>query len=116
MITTNSFIFSWDEFGIEAIIPLNEYKDIEKNNLLELLKGNKPKSSGLGNIVRNLIMRAHINSQRFYEVYAIECSEELDETFWKKYWEENPQLSAKIVREYGYKLYSNRRTSKQVIT
>lgn len=116
MIKTNSFIFSWDEFGIEAIVPLNSYKELEKNNLLELLKGNKPKSSELDNIIRMLIMRAHFNPQRFYEVYAIECSEELDEEFWKKHWQKEPQSSAEIVRKHGSKLYANRRTIKSVIT
>lgn len=116
MIKTNSFIFSWDEFGIEAIIPINNFKEIEQNNLLEILKGNKPERNELNNIIRMVIMRAHANPQRHYEVYSIECSPELDEEFWKDFWAKEPQQSADIVRKHGSKLYSGRRIDKPVIT
>lgn len=116
MIKSNSYIFSWDEFGVEAIVPLNKFKELEQNNLLEIIKGNKPKHNELDHIVRMLIMRAHANPQRNYEIYAIECSPELTEEFWKEQWKKEPQLSADIIRERGSKLYSGRRMNKPVIT
>jgi len=113
--TTNAFIFSWDQHGIESIIPITQYEHWDKQNLMNML-GDKPtQRNPLNEIVRNLIIRARVNSQRHYEIYAIDCSPELDEEFWQKQWQEYPQETAELIRELGHKLHSDRRTSRDKI-
>jgi hypothetical protein len=60
-------------------------------------------------------MRARFNPQRNYEIYAIDCSKELDEAFWRARWEDDPQFCADLIREKGLKIYSDRATKERVI-
>jgi hypothetical protein len=39
----------------------------------------------------------------------------MDKAFWKKQWEEFPQETAELIRERGHKLYSDRKTTKDLI-
>lgn len=113
--TTNAFIFSWDQYGIESIVPITEYEHHDKQNLMRMLKDEKPVRNPLNNIIHNLIIRARVNSQRHYEIYAVDCHPDLDEEFWRKQWQEHPQFTAELIRERGHKLYSDRRTENQEI-
>jgi len=106
--TTNAFIFSWDQQGIESIVPITQYEDWDKVQLMQVIKDGTKKDNPLNSIVNMLTMRARFNTQRHYEIYAIDCDPELDETFWAERWESDPQWSANIVREKGYKIYSDR--------
>jgi hypothetical protein len=108
MATKNAFIFSWDNMGIESIIPISQYEHIEQQNLIRILSEKPTIKNPLDGIVRNLILRAKYNSQRHYEIYAVDCTEEMDETFWREQWEEHPQFTAELIRERGHKLYSDR--------
>lgn len=113
--TTNAFIFSWDMYGVESIVPITQWEHWDKNNLIRLLKEEKTQPNPLDRIVHNLIMRATFNPQRHYEIYAVDCDEELDEKFWRKKWAKDPQGAADIIREHGHKLYSNRVTDNDQI-
>jgi hypothetical protein len=115
MPTQNAFIFSWDQHGIESIVPITEYEHHEKQNLIRMLKDEKPKRNPLNTIVQSLILRAKFNSQRHYEIYAVDCHPDLDETFWLKQWKDYPQETAELIRDRGHKLYSDRRTQHQEI-
>lgn len=114
--TTNAFIFSWDMYGIESIVPITQYEHWDKNNLIRMLKEEKTERNPLDSIVRSLLIRARVNEQRHYEIYAIDCSEEMDEKFWREQWEQFPQETANIIREKGHRLFSNRITKEAVIT
>ncbi len=114
--TKNAFIFSWDIHGIESIVPISQYEHWDKENLIRLLKEKSRTRNPLDTIVRNLILRAQFNTQRHYEIYAVDCDPSLDEEFWRKQWEENPQFTADLIREKGHKIYSDRQTRKPVIT
>ena len=113
--TTNAFLFAWDQHGIESIVPITEYEHWDKQNLIRILNNKKIERNPLNNIIHNLIIRARVNSQRHYEIYAIDCSAELDEEFWREQWREHPQFTANLIRERGHKLYSNRRTTNEEI-
>lgn len=113
--TTNAFIFSWDCLGVEAIIPITKYEMIDKINLINILSEKKTVESPVGTIIYNLTMRARFNPQRNYEIYAIDCSKELDAAFWKAKWEDDPQFCADLIREKGLKIYSDRATKERVI-
>lgn len=110
------FIFSWDMYGVESIVDITPYEDHDKNQIIEALKGNSPKANPLNGIVHNLILRARYNPQRHYEVYAISCDNSLDEEFWKTQWKEDPQGTAELIRDRGYKLFSDRLTKTPIIT
>ena len=105
---SNSFIFSWDIYGIEGIIPIDRYEHWDQENLLKLLANKRPEKNPLETIVKTLILRASYNSQRQYEIYAVACDESCDEEFWQHQWKEYPQETADLVRERGHKLYSGR--------
>lgn len=114
--TVNAFIFMWDCYGIESIIPITQYEHWDKENTIRMLKGERATRNPLDSIVRNLIMRARYNSQRHYEIYAVECDPSMDETFWRETWESNPQFTADLIRERGHAIYSDRdMTDKKVI-
>ena len=112
--TTNAFIFSWNMYGIESIIPITHY---EKDIVIDTLSGKTSSAKKeLNSIVFQLKLRARFNNQRKYEIYAIDCTPELDEEFWKKEWEENPKFIANLIREKGIKLHSDRDTNTPIIT
>ena len=106
--TTNAFIFSWDNMGIESIIPISQYEHFDQENLLRMIASKDTVRNPLTSIVQNLLLRARFNQQRHYEIYAIDCTEEMDEAFWREQWEEHPQTTAELIRERGHKLYSDR--------
>ena len=113
--TTNAFIFSWDQYGIESIVPITQYENWDKQNLMNMLSEKPTSRNPINSIVQNLIIRARVNSQRHYEIYAIDCSPELDENFWREHWKQYPQETAELIRSRGQKLHSDRRTSEQKI-
>lgn len=106
--TKNTFIFSWDMYGIESIISISQYEFIDKENTIRYLKGETPIRNPVNSIVQSLLLRARFNPQRHYEVYAIDCDPEMDEKFWREQWEESPQYTADVIREKGHRLFSDR--------
>jgi hypothetical protein len=64
--------------------------------------------------MQSLLLRARFNPQRHYEIYAIDCAEEMDEAFWREQWEDNPQATAELIRERGHKIYSDRANTKEI--
>ena len=118
MPTQNAFIFAWDMYGIESIVPITKYEHWDKENLMRMLREEKPVRNPLNGIVQSLMFRARFNQQRHYEIYAIDCSEDLDEEFWRLQWREFPQETAELIRERGHRLYSDRqeKSDRVVIT
>jgi len=113
--TTNAFIFAWDCYGIESIVPISQYEHIDRDNTMRILAEKPRVSNPMDGIIRNLLMRARFNPQRNYEIYAIDCDTSLDEVFWHEQWEEYPQETAELIRERGHKLYSDRSTIERTI-
>jgi len=112
--TTNAYIFSWDQTGIEAIVPITQYEHHDKNQLINLLKDKPRERNPLDSIVRAMVLRARYNTQRHYEIYAVDCAEGMNEEFWREQWEECPQATADLIRERGHKIYSDRANTKQI--
>jgi len=111
--TSNAFIFAWDCYGIEAIVPISKYEHIDRDNTIRILSEQPTRSNPMDAIVRNLVMRAQVNPQRNYEIYAVDCSDmTMDEAFWRAQWENFPQNCADVIRERGQKIYSNRDTNR----
>jgi hypothetical protein len=106
--TKNAYIFSWDMTGVEAIVPISEYEDWETAQAFEKLAGKGTKRNPVDEIIARLTMRARFNSQRHYEIYAIDCDESFTPEVWSTLWDENPQMCADMIREKGVKLWSDR--------
>jgi len=113
--TVNAFIFSWDQHGIESIVPITQYENWDKENFFRVLKDEKIIANPINNIIQKLVLRARVNSQRHYEIYAIDCDLDLDEEFWREQWDKEPQTTADVIRERGHKIYSNRASSEEKI-
>lgn len=108
MSTNNAYIFSWDMSGIDAIVPITEYEGIDAENTMRLLKNEPAERNPLNSILQMMIMRAQANSQRHYEIYAIDCAFEIDEKEWRANWESDPQGCADLIRARGEKIFSDR--------
>ena len=106
--TKNAFIFAWDMYGIDSIVPITQYEGIDKENTLRILKDQERRRNPLDGIVRSLVLRAQMNTQRRYEIYAVDCTVDMDLDFWNRQWNDYPQETADIIRERGHKLYSAR--------
>lgn len=106
--TTNAYLFAWDQKGIDSIIPITQYEDWDKNNTWNVLTNQPTERNPLWSILQGLILRARYNSQRHYEIYSVDCAFEIDEAEWRKIWLADPQGTADLIRERGVKLYSDR--------
>jgi hypothetical protein len=113
--TKNAYIFSWDHHGIESIVPITQYEHHDKQNLIRILSEKPVERNPLNSIIQSLLLRARYNSQRHYEIYAIDCAEGMDEEFWQEQWENYPQETAELIRERGHKLYSDRVEKSKVV-
>ena len=113
--TVNAFLFSWDQYGIESIVPITQYENWDKENLFRILKDEKVIPNPINNIIQKLVLRARFNSQRHYEIYAIDCDPSLDEEFWREQWKKEPQATADLIRERGLKIHSDRASAKEKI-
>lgn len=106
--TTNAYIFAWDQKGIDSIIPIGQYEEWDKNNTWNVLNDQPVKRNPLNSILQSLILRAKYNSQRHYEIYSVDCAFPIDEAEWREIWANDPQGTADLIRERGYQIYSDR--------
>jgi hypothetical protein len=112
--TINAFILSWDMTGLESVVPISKYEDWEHQSMLDVLAGLSRQKNPLNEIVSALIMRARFNSQRHYEIYAIDCDSSIQEEDWRTMFEESPQQTADLVRSRGISLHSDRVNTNQI--
>ena len=115
--TTNAYIFAWDQTGIDSIVPIGQYEEWDKNNTWNVLNDQPVKRNPLNSILQSLILRAKYNSQRHYEIYSVDCAFPMDEAEWREIWANDPQGTADLIRERGYQIYSDREDrTRQVIS
>lgn len=96
---SNTFIASWDIYGLECLINVTE---CEQENMISILKEEPIKHR---NPLQHMILRAQFNPQRHYEIYAFES--EMDEVSIRDVFENSPQAIVDFIRENGKKLYSD---------
>lgn len=106
--TTNAYIFAWDQTGIDSIVPITQYEEWDKKNTWNVLTDQPVERNPINSIIQSLLLRARYNSQRHYEIYSIDCAFGIDEKEWREIWQANPQATADLIRERGHKLYSDR--------
>jgi hypothetical protein len=106
--TTNAYIFMWDVFGIESIVPITDFENWDRDNTMRILQDKPPIRNPLNSIIQQLMLRARFNGQRSYEIYAIDCADvHMTEQWWRIQWETNPQNCADVIRQMGHKIYSD---------
>ena len=108
MTTTNAYLIVWCSTGLESVIPIGQYELIDRENTFRILNDADPLSNPVNHIISTLVIRARYNSQRHYEIYAIEAHDGIKERDIETMFENNPQGAADLVRSIGYKLYSDR--------
>lgn len=113
--TTNAFIFSWNMYGIESIIPITQYEEFDALQTWEVLNGKKAETNPLNQILTALTLRARFNTHRHYEIYAIDCEEDIDEEYWQERWDSKPQECAELIRSRGIKIFSDRVGSERMV-
>lgn len=92
----------WDCYGLEVVLDIT--KQVKQYTLCMLNNGKDlPSVPGFN----NMVLRAQINAERRYEIYAIELDEQfgIDEVL--ELFETNPQKIVNLIRKKGSKLFSN---------
>lgn len=112
------YIVSWDNLGVEFFEEITEHHpdNWAKDHLFDTIRQNKRVGKPMGFNLQALILRAQFNSHRHYEIYVFTSDEDLGPTEIKQWFTSDPQSFADWVREnHSYKVYSNRKTTKDLI-
>lgn len=116
--TTRQFLLMWDCYGLETVADYTEYSQAKMWQTLQGVKDdphdafNAPSFPSLN----ALMMRARYNSQRNYEIYAVEAQEGITREDLIQMFEDSPQHAAELIRERGYCIFNGRETTQRVIT
>lgn len=102
------YLVMWCNEGLETLINLTQG---EKENIVAALLGKKPTWR---NPIQFMLIRAQANQQRHYEIYVFES--EIPEVSIREFFVSDPQVVVDAIRRVGTKLYSDRKTSKDLIT
>ena len=114
MTSESVFVVSWDCQGLETVLPITDW---EKQEVFDILSGKVVQKKNIPHIVGMLIMRARVNSHRFYEIYAITAVEGITKEDIEEMFKNAPQEAANTMRRIGEKIYSDRQdVSRNVIT
>lgn len=105
---TRTFLASWDTLGFECVIDITK---IERENLIAVLSGKNP--TNLDTMLRNIILRARFNPQRFPQVWIFKSNVD-QKTLWAAA-SESPQATADLIRKHGTKVYGDPVTKPVII-
>lgn len=112
--TVNAYLFMWNCYGIEAIVPITQYEDQTKLDTWAILKGEPVGKNPIDDLNSQMTMRARFNPERSYEIYAMDCAEGIAEEDLFDMWDSNPQYAADLTRSKGVCLFSNRNKTKKI--
>lgn len=101
----NTYILMWDCNGLESVINATEE---DQNQLMSILADRPVRSRNVGEILHYMTMRARFNSQRHYEIYAIDVEDGITTADIFSQFNDHPQAMADLIRERGRQLYSDR--------
>ena len=107
---TTRFVAMWDMTGLECLINVTkldkEHAQWEKENIFRILKDQDRTIKPAHVPLDMMIMRARVNSQRHYEIYAFDS--ELSEEDIRETFEDSPQVIVDAIRRIGHEFYSDR--------
>ena len=112
--TKNAYLIYWCSEGLESVIPISQYEEIDVENTLRILADQDPVRNPINTIIQTLLLRARCNTQRHYELYAIEADTGISERDIETMFSNNPQGSADTIRKIGTKLWSDRAKADRV--
>ena len=112
------YLVSWDNLGVEYFEEITEHHpdNWAKNHLFDSIKQSKRVEKNFSFNLSHLKMRAQMNSQRHYEIYVFTATDDIGPTDIKEWYNSDPQSFADWVRaNHSYKVYDNRKTTKDLI-
>lgn len=112
--TTNAYLVYWCEEGLESVVPITQYEQCDSENTFRVLNNQEPVRNPLNQMIQNMMLRARVNSQRHYELYAIDCETSISKEDIAQMFEDNPQTAAELFRSRGHRLYSDRAANNRV--
>ena len=112
--TTNAYLVYWCEEGLESVVPITEYEQCDSDNTFRLLNNQEPVRNPLNQMIQNMMLRARVNSQRHYELYAIDCETSISKEDIAQMFEHDPQAAANLFRSRGHRLYSDHAAKNRV--
>ena len=112
--TTNAYLVYWCEEGLESVVPITEYEQWDRDNTFRVLNNQETVRNPLNQMIQNMILRAQVNAQRHYELYAIDCDHSIQKLDIEQRFEDDPQAAADLFRSRGHKMYSNRASKNRV--
>jgi hypothetical protein len=113
----NTYIISWDQTGVEAVVDITENiargNAFEREKIWDMLKdpNSTPHNAWVREVnqmVNIMMLRARYNPQRHYEIYSINTDQSITKSDLEEMFESTPQTAADLIRERGNKLYSDR--------
>ena len=103
-----TWVLSWDNTGLESVVLVYDPQWL----LDSIATGRAPT---IDSTVSALMMRARYNSQRHYEIYAINFDYDMTDLDIREYFNESPQAFVDLIRERGHKLYSDRQEEDKIL-
>lgn len=111
----NAYLIFWCSEGLESVVPIGHYEQIDIDNTFRILNNEDPVQNSVNTIIQTMTLRARYNSQRHYELYAITADEGISDKNIETMFETDPQGSAELIRRIGHKLYSERAIKNRVL-
>jgi hypothetical protein len=105
----HQFVVMWDNRGLEFV---GDYTEYTQDQMWSTLQGKKSTKTFVN--LMHLELRARSNTQRHYEIYLVNATEGITADDIRDMFERNPQTAADLIRERGYRYYSDRVDSNQV--
>ena len=112
--TTNAYLVYWCSEGLESVVPITQYEPIDVENTFRILNNEEPVRNPMTGIIQMMLMRGRFNPQRHYELYAIDCDDGITKEDFERWFEENPQVAADLIRSKGIKIFSDRAKENKV--
>jgi hypothetical protein len=112
--TTNAYLVYWCNEGLEGVVPISQYEQVDIENTFRVLSDQGTVRNPMYDIIQKMILRGRANSQRHYELYAIDCDESISEEDFKQWFDTAPQAAADLIRSRGLKIFSDRARENRV--
>lgn len=112
--TTNAYLIYWCSEGLESVVPITEYEPIDMENTFRILNNQETIRNPMNGIIQMMMLRARVNGQRHYELYAIDCVESITKEDLEQMFEDDPEAAADLIRSRGVKVFSDRAVKNRV--
>lgn len=106
--TTNAYLVYWCSEGLESVVPISEYEPIDIENTFRILNNQEPVRNPINSIIQMMILRGRTNNQRHYELYAIDCEQNIKKQDIEQMFEHDSQAAADLIRNRGVRVFSDR--------